>query len=209
MSISVIVPIFNEEENIKTLYQELVDSLKDLDQEFELIFIDDGSTDQSFEILSRLYKNDSRIVVIGFRRNFGQTAALSAGFDHAKGDIIITLDGDDLRRLEHVFDLDELMKKLAFFNIDPSQPDLAGRFILPPILTNKGLTYIGLNKDSSGKCVFLDESNACEIYTHRPRVCRTFPFSFNVKDGWLYWGASPFVDRCPGVGKGKRVTKSE
>lgn len=94
MNLSVIVPLLNEEENIETLYQELVDALKNLDQEFELIFIDDGSTDQSFEILSKLYKDDSRVVVICFRRNFGQTAALSAGFDYAKGDIIITLDAD-------------------------------------------------------------------------------------------------------------------
>ena len=124
-------------------------------------------------------------------------------------DIVITVDGTDLRRLEHRFDFDELMKKLAFFKIDPSQPDLTSRFILPPVLTSQGLTYIGLNKTSDGKCIFLGESNACEIYTHRPRVCRTFPFSFNVKDGWLYWGASPFIDKCPGVGKGKRVNKQE
>ncbi len=124
-------------------------------------------------------------------------------------DLIITLDGDDLRRLENQFDLDDLMKFLTFYNIDSMRSELVERFILPPILTNKGFTYIGLNKDEEGKCIFLSESNTCEIYQHRPRVCRTFPFSFKVKEGWLYWGASPFAKKCPGVGKGKRIIKKE
>ena len=94
MFLSVIVPVFNEEKNIVTVYEELVRVLEGIDQEFEIIFIDDGSTDQSFKILSKLHKDDPRVIIISFRRNFGQTAALSAGFDHAKGDIVVTLDAD-------------------------------------------------------------------------------------------------------------------
>jgi glycosyltransferase involved in cell wall biosynthesis len=94
LNLSVIVPIFNEEKNITTLYKELVHVLEGIGKEFEIIFIDDGSTDQSFNLLSRLHKDDPRVIIISFRRNFGQTAALSAGFDHAKGDVIITLDAD-------------------------------------------------------------------------------------------------------------------
>ena len=94
MNLSVIVPVFNEEKNIVTAYEELVHVLEGMDQEFEIIFIDDGSTDQSFKILSKLHKDDPRVIIISFRRNFGQTAALSAGFDHAKGDIVVTLDAD-------------------------------------------------------------------------------------------------------------------
>ncbi len=94
MRLSVIVPVFNEYKNIEILYKELVDVLNKIDKEYEIIFIDDGSTDQSYNILSALQQNDDRVVVISFRRNFGQTAALSAGFNHAEGDVIVTLDGD-------------------------------------------------------------------------------------------------------------------
>lgn len=88
------IPLFNEEESIVTLFQELMDTLKSTGYEFELIFIDDGSTDRSLSILEEIYKDNPEVVVISFRKNFGQTAALSAGFDHARGDIIVTLDAD-------------------------------------------------------------------------------------------------------------------
>ncbi len=90
--VSVVIPILNEEDNINILYKELKRALEGI--EYEIIFIDDGSIDRSFTILLELKKTDNRIKVIKFRRNFGQTAALSAGFDHAKGDIIVTMDGD-------------------------------------------------------------------------------------------------------------------
>lgn len=94
MDLSVVIPLFNEEESIVTLFQELMDTLKSTGYEFELIFIDDGSTDRSLSILEEIYKDNPEVVVISFRKNFGQTAALSAGFDHARGDIIVTLDAD-------------------------------------------------------------------------------------------------------------------
>lgn len=94
VEITVIVPIFNEEENIMPLYSELIDALSPLNKRYEVIFIDDGSTDKSFEILSRIQKEDANVRVIQFRRNFGQTAALSAGFHYAEGDTIIAMDAD-------------------------------------------------------------------------------------------------------------------
>lgn len=94
IQLSVIIPIYNEEENIPSLYKELNDVLARLGKTFEIIFIDDGSSDNSLMLLNEIQQNDSHVVVISFRKNFGQTAAMSAGFDHARGEIIVTMDGD-------------------------------------------------------------------------------------------------------------------
>jgi len=94
LNISVIIPLLNEEENIPILYRELTDVLSGTGLEYELIFVDDGSTDRSYSLLLDIQKCDDHLIIISFRRNFGQTAALSAGFDHARGDMIITMDAD-------------------------------------------------------------------------------------------------------------------
>ena len=94
MLLSVVIPLLNEEENIPLLYKELKGVLVALDDEHEILFIDDGSTDRSLELLGNLQTNDSHVVVINFRKNFGQTAAMAAGFDYAQGDVIITMDAD-------------------------------------------------------------------------------------------------------------------
>lgn len=94
ISISIIVPVFNEENNLSPLYSELTDVLHKLDIAYEIIFVDDGSTDNSFNILSTLHAANKAVKVIQFRRNFGQTAAFAAGFDAAQGDLILTLDAD-------------------------------------------------------------------------------------------------------------------
>ena len=92
--LSIVIPIRNEELNLPDLHKELASALKDF-RSYELLFIDDGSTDKSFEILTEMQKSDPQHVrVIRFRRNFGQTAAFSAGFAHARGSTIITSDGD-------------------------------------------------------------------------------------------------------------------
>ena len=94
MLLSVVIPLLNEEENIPILYQELRDVLVTLEEDYEIIFIDDGSTDRSLELLQDLQRKDNRVVVVSFRKNFGQTAAMAAGFDYAGGDVIITMDAD-------------------------------------------------------------------------------------------------------------------
>lgn len=94
-AVSVVVPVLDEEDSIRPLYAALVDVLEHLDGEYEIIFIDDGSQDSSFEILKDLHKGDTEHVrVIQFRRNFGKTAALTAGFAEARGDIVVTMDAD-------------------------------------------------------------------------------------------------------------------
>jgi glycosyltransferase involved in cell wall biosynthesis len=94
MELSVVIPIRNEAESLAELYRELTATLEAWGGSYEIIAIDDGSTDGTFEILSRLHAQDSRLRVIRFRRNFGQTAAFAAGFAHARGRLIVTADGD-------------------------------------------------------------------------------------------------------------------
>lgn len=93
--ISVVVPVLNEEENIEPLYQTLRETLEGLNKGYEIVLIDDGSTDNSYQILERLHaKDQDHVRVIQFRRNFGKTAALAAGFKEAQGQLIITMDAD-------------------------------------------------------------------------------------------------------------------
>ena len=92
--ISVVIPIRNEAPALKDLHREVTQTLAGWGRSYELIIVDDGSTDDGFEILARLAAVDPRLRVIRFRRNFGQTAAFAAGFDHARGRVIVTSDGD-------------------------------------------------------------------------------------------------------------------
>ena len=92
--VSVIIPLYNEEECVEELYRQVLSALKGLDKTWEVIFIDDGSTDETFAILSKCIVLDGRQHIIRFRRNFGQSAALAAGFDHASGAVLIPMDGD-------------------------------------------------------------------------------------------------------------------
>ena len=94
IKLSVLIPIFNEEENITPLCKDLEDVLEGLGTEYEVIFVDDGSDDASHNVLQRLARDDKRVKFIRFRKNFGQTAALAAGVEHARGEIIVTMDGD-------------------------------------------------------------------------------------------------------------------
>ncbi len=94
MDLSIIVPIYNEEDNIQRFYDELTAVLDPLGLEYEIICADDGSQDRSFTLLKQLAQEDPRVKVIRFRRNFGQSAGFSAGFDYARGDIVITIDAD-------------------------------------------------------------------------------------------------------------------
>jgi glycosyltransferase involved in cell wall biosynthesis len=94
VDITIIVPILNEEKNIPTLHEELTQVMQELGRPYEVLFIDDGSVDHSFELLKDLAATHSATRIIKFRRCFGQTAALVAGIDHARGTIIITMDGD-------------------------------------------------------------------------------------------------------------------
>jgi glycosyltransferase involved in cell wall biosynthesis len=92
--ISVVIPMRNEAPNVEQLYRELLGALEGYGRGFEILIIDDGSTDETFRLLANLQAGDTRLRVIRFRRNFGQTAAFAAGFAHAHGQYIVTSDGD-------------------------------------------------------------------------------------------------------------------
>ena len=94
MSVSVVVPVFNETDNVMPLHMQLGQVLPKLGRPYEIVFVDDGSTDGTYQRLRELADRDPHVKVVRFRRNFGQTAAMQAGIDLAGGDVIITLDGD-------------------------------------------------------------------------------------------------------------------
>lgn len=94
VSYTIVIPVFNEEPNIVPLYKEIKPVMDNLGEKYEILFIDDGSSDGTFRVLKWIHEKDKNVKAIRLRKNFGQTAAISAGFDNAKGDIIITMDGD-------------------------------------------------------------------------------------------------------------------
>ena len=112
---SIVVPFFNEQENIPPLYMKLTEVMDAIGEPYEFVFVDDGSRDESYKLLAEIYEHDRRVNVVRLRRNFGQTAALKAGFDFAQGEVIISMDGDlqhdpeeiprFLEKIEEGFDL--------------------------------------------------------------------------------------------------------
>ena len=113
--VSVVVPVFNEEQSLPELYNELRSTLDSAPWPYEMIFVDDGSTDQSRAILQKLARDDPRVKVIEFVRNYGQTAALDAGFKHAAGDVVVSLDAD---LQNDPADIPKLVKRLEDEGVD-------------------------------------------------------------------------------------------
>ena len=108
IELSIVLPVFNEADSVRSVYDEIVQSV-DGKYSYEIIFIDDGSGDDSFSVLKQIQQDDAKVRVIRLRRNFGQTAALSAGFEHSRGKIIIPLDADGQN---DPADIDKLVARL-------------------------------------------------------------------------------------------------
>jgi glycosyltransferase involved in cell wall biosynthesis len=140
LDMSVIIPVYNEAQNVAELHERLAAVI---DRPAELIFVDDGSTDDTAARLSQIAEADPRVVVIRFRRNFGQTAALSAGIDHARGRIIVPIDGDlqndpaDIPRL--LARLDEGYDVVSGWRVDRKDPFHRR---LPSIIANRLVSAI-------------------------------------------------------------------
>jgi len=94
LDLSIVIPLYNEEESVNPLYAQLTTALGGLGRTYEIICINDGSSDHTYDVLFRLAEPDPNVKVVNLRRNFGQTAAMSAGFDHARGRVIVPMDGD-------------------------------------------------------------------------------------------------------------------
>lgn len=137
--LSVVIPLYNEVENIPPLYAELSAAMNALGESYEVIIVDDGSTDGSFLALKKLYEQDSRWRIIRFRRNFGQTAGLMAGFEAARGTYIITMDADlqndprDIHKL--VKKADEGYDIVSGWRTERKEPFFSRR--LPSMLANR------------------------------------------------------------------------
>lgn len=143
MDLSIVIPIFNEEENIEALYQEIKAVTSQMEQASEILFIDDGSSDRGPSILTEIANEDPQVVYVRFRRNFGQTAAMAAGFDYAKGEVIITMDGD---LQNDPADIPKLLAKLdeGYDLVSGWRADRKDKFIsrrLPSIIANKIISY--------------------------------------------------------------------
>jgi len=150
LNLSVVVPLFNEEENVILLYDELTKVLQELTPAYEIIFVDDGSTDNSLQHLRNIQASDPHVTVVSLRRNFGQTAAMTAGFDHASGEIVITMDGDLQNDPQDIPLLVNKIKEgydvVIGWRHDRKDPFLSRR--LPSIIANKlisSITGVGIH----------------------------------------------------------------
>lgn len=94
VKLSVVIPVFNEEPNLKMLHTQLMNVMSNLDMSYEIIYVDDGSKDNSFQVLRELHRKDGMVKIIRFTRNFGQHIAITAGLDYCKGEIIVLMDAD-------------------------------------------------------------------------------------------------------------------
>jgi len=138
--LSFIVPVKNEEKSIEQLSQEIVKECNNLEKTYEIIFVDDGSVDRTFEVIKDLHKKNNNIKAIRYRRNFGKSAALSTGFAGANGEIVFTLDGDlqdnpleipkFLEKLDQGYDLVSGWKKKRYDSTLITLPSVVGNFLI-------------------------------------------------------------------------------
>jgi glycosyltransferase involved in cell wall biosynthesis len=142
--ITVVIPLYNEEESIPHLREQLTAALEQCGYSFEIVIVDDGSKDQSFALLRQWAEEDPRLRVVRFRRNFGQTAAFSAGFDHAQGEVVITMDAD---LQNDPLDIPKLMAQIeaGYDIVSGWRKDRQDRFFdrkLPSMLANRMISNV-------------------------------------------------------------------
>ena len=132
-SLSVVIPVYNEEESIRPLHERLITTLSGLECDYEVVYVDDGSSDASFACLQEVAEADKTVTVIQFRRNFGQTAAIAAGLDHAQGEVVVLMDAD---LQNDPFDIPVLLSKIkegydvvSGWRIDRKDPWLTRRLL--------------------------------------------------------------------------------
>ncbi len=144
VDVSIVVPVYNEAESLRTLHAEIAAAMAPLSRPWELICVDDGSSDLSFHVLEELARADPRVVAIQLRRNFGQTAAIAAGIDHARGRIVVALDADlqhDPADIPRLLDkLDEGYDVVSGWRKNRADPLLTRR--VPSILANRAISAV-------------------------------------------------------------------
>ena len=143
--LSIFLPVYNEEGNLERLHSQIINAIEPLALSFEVIYVDDGSTDASFEILTKIAERDNRVRVISFRRNYGQTAAMAAGIAASRGEILIPMDADlqndpvDISRL--LAKLDEGYDVVSGWRINRKDKTLTRK--IPSRIANWLISHIG------------------------------------------------------------------
>ncbi len=205
LALSIVIPIYNEEGNIERLHRELSEALGEIGREYEVIAINDGSHDRSYELLNAAQARDARWQVIHFRRNFGQTAAMAAGFDAARGEIVVTIDADlqndprDIKRLLDKFD--EGYDIVSGWRQDRKEPFFLRR--LPSMIANSLISRsTGIRLHDYGctlKAYHFDVAKGVQLYgeLHRfiPALARQMGVrvaEVPVKDRARHWGSSKY-----------------
>jgi glycosyltransferase involved in cell wall biosynthesis len=188
--LTVVIPLYNEAENIEPLYSELSVALNEIGRPYEVIVVDDGSRDDSFARLRTVHERDPRWRVIRFRRNFGQTAGFSAGFDAARGDVVITIDADlqnDPRDIPKLLaKIEEGYDIVSGWRVERKEPFLSRR--LPSMTANRMI---------SGSTGVVLHDYGCSLKAYRSEV---------VKNVRLYGDLHRFL---PAVASWMGVTVAE
>lgn len=188
IDLSFIIPAKNEQDSVEILYQEIIEILKKQSKTFEIIFIDDGSSDRTFENLKKIQINDKRVKIIRLRGNFGKSTALQIGFNHAQGEIIFTMDSDlqdnpsqipaFLEKLDSGFDLVSGWKKKRY---DPTGKIIASRIIN---FMAKLLTGVNIHDTNCGFKVYKkDVTKTLNLYGELYRFIPIFAAKDNFKVG--------------------------
>ncbi len=167
--LSIIAPLYNEEESVELLYNKIKEAVDLTQKEYEIIFVDDGSSDGTVEKASLLAKNDQRLRVVEFRRNYGQTPAMSAGIDIARGEILVTMDGDlqnDPLDIQMMVDKLEEGFDLVVGWRHNRQDKLISRKI-PSIIANRLIGYV------TGVPI---KDNGCSLKVYRAAIIKNSPF---------------------------------
>lgn len=152
LAFSIVIPVYDEEQSLPLLYEQLTTQLQKLGQSYEIIFIDDGSRDNSFKVIEELHQQDAAVKAIRFRRNFGKTPALMAGFQRCRGDIIFTMDADlqddpaeipaFLEKLNEGYDL---VSGWKFPRHDPLSKTLPSKVFNKTVALTTGVTLHDMN----------------------------------------------------------------
>jgi glycosyltransferase involved in cell wall biosynthesis len=168
--LSIVIPVYNEEGNLAILHQEITHVLDKISDNFEIVFVDDGSTDKSLDILVEIHQRDQRVKVIQFRKNFGQTSAFSAGIDYASGEYIITLDADGQNNPE---DIPLLLEEVHINNCDfvtgwrkNRKETLIRRFLSNTAnsIISRGTKVVVHDRGCSLKCMRRDIAKSLHLY---------------------------------------------
>ncbi len=205
LGVSVVIPVYNEEGNIDRLYQELTTALEDIGRDFEVVAINDGSSDRTYEMLNDLQAKDARWHIIHFRRNFGQTAAMAAGFDAARGEVVITIDADlqnDPRDIQRILDkFAEGYDIVSGWRQDRKEPLFLRR--VPSMIANRLISRAtGIRLHDYGctlKAYHFDVAKGVQLYGELHRFIPALASQMGVrvaeipvKDRARKWGSSKY-----------------